>query len=638
MSILGELQLANGQAWVELFEIDATAQGGDITRFHAGTNGLRQPVVWQGNTYEPFPIMATGFEASGQQMARPKLAVANVNGLISAMLMQADLLGAKVIRRRTMVKYLDDVNFPVTQKPTPAVLTFTRSSTATYYGSDGLLKTAAANQPRIEYDPLTLAVRGLLIEEQRTNSCLWSQEFENAAWNVASAAGLTITTNAITAPDGTMTADKLAETATTDIHSRRQTGLPTGSVRRFSIYAKAAERTQFRAWSFSGGDTNQQSFDLSAGTCTGSLNPKIEAAPDGWWRCSFDIPAPHATVSIGPNNGAISTASYAGTAGAGIYVWGAQCEVGAFATSYIPTTTAAVTRAVDSVQVSNFASIGYSAAEGTLALDTFGQPVGSVAAGLFLSGGFSQSIYLQKSGTNLQWIVQNGGGVQAALSGPSVTGAVNRSALGFAENSFAASTNGAAAVTDSAGTMPVGINSLWVGGNLAGSNNWNGYITRLRYYPRRLTNAELQTVSGGGTVADMPAFELDASGGSLNVYTLAQWNPTADPNSYLPDDIWYISQKTTENAQVVEFELASPVDLEGVMIPGRQIQPNLCAWRYRGEGCGYAGGPVADANDNPTSILANDRCSKRTSGCKLRWGSNAELPFGGFPGAGLVRR
>ena len=145
-------------------------------------------------------------------------------------------------------------------------------------------------------------------------------------------------------------------------------------------------------------------------------------------------------------------------------------------------------------------------------------------------------------------------------------------------------------------------------------------------------------VTGTGSVDDLPGFELDTSDGTLKVYTLAQWNPTADPNSHLNDEEWYISQKTTENAQVVEFELASPIDLEGVMIPGRPIQANLCWWRYRGEGCGYAGGPVADANDNPTTILANDRCSHRPSGCKLRWGSNAELPFGGFPGAGLVRR
>lgn len=229
MSIFGELQHQNGGAWVTLFVLDATAQGGAVTRFHAGTNGLQEPVVWQGETFDPYPIQASGFEVSGQQLPRPKLVVANVSGLVSAMLMQTDLLGAKVTRKRTMVKYLDAVNFP-------------------------------------------------------------------------------------------------------------------GSV-----------------------------------------------------------------------------------------------------------------------------------------------------------------------------------------------------------------------------------------------------------------------------------------------------NPDADPNMHLADDVYYVAQKTNENAQLVEFELGSPIDLEGVTVPRRQIIANLCMWRYRGEGCGYAGGAVADANDNPTGVLALDRCSKKLSGCKLRFGEYAELPFGGFPASGLVR-
>lgn len=114
-------------------------------------------------------------------------------------------------------------------------------------------------------------------------------------------------------------------------------------------------------------------------------------------------------------------------------------------------------------------------------------------------------------------------------------------------------------------------------------------------------------------------------------------NPTADPSSYLPDEVFYIMQKTREDNTVVEFELGSPLDLQGIMIPRRQIVGTVCAWRYRGEGCGYAGPAVADENDVPTSVLANDKCSKKTSGCKLRFGANAVLPFGGFPAAGLIR-
>ena len=101
-------------AIVELFELDLTALGGELLRFHAGTNALLQNVTWAGNVYTAFPVAASGFEFNGQgQAPRPKLQVSNVIGSITALVLQyADLVGAKVTRRRTLVKYLDSVNFP----------------------------------------------------------------------------------------------------------------------------------------------------------------------------------------------------------------------------------------------------------------------------------------------------------------------------------------------------------------------------------------------------------------------------------------------------------------------------------------------------------------------------------------------
>jgi phage-related protein len=99
---------------VELFELDATAIGGSVVRFHNGSNGLRSNVVWQGNTYSAFPIEATGFEFNGRgQLPRPKVKIANVTGLVGVLTRDyGDLLGAKLTRRRTLAKYLDAVNFP----------------------------------------------------------------------------------------------------------------------------------------------------------------------------------------------------------------------------------------------------------------------------------------------------------------------------------------------------------------------------------------------------------------------------------------------------------------------------------------------------------------------------------------------
>lgn len=114
-------------------------------------------------------------------------------------------------------------------------------------------------------------------------------------------------------------------------------------------------------------------------------------------------------------------------------------------------------------------------------------------------------------------------------------------------------------------------------------------------------------------------------------------NPTADPNVHFDDEIWFIDRKASVNSVFVEWELAAAFDLAGVMLPRRQVIQNVCTWRYRSAECGYAGGPVADVNDAATGDPAKDQCGKRLASCRLRFGTYAELPFGGFPGAGLVR-
>lgn len=113
--------------------------------------------------------------------------------------------------------------------------------------------------------------------------------------------------------------------------------------------------------------------------------------------------------------------------------------------------------------------------------------------------------------------------------------------------------------------------------------------------------------------------------------------PGADPHAKFPDEIWYVDRKASENRESVSFELASKFDLAGVMIPKRQIIANICQWRYRSTECGYTGSNYWDANDNVVGTLAQDKCGKRISSCKLRFGAAGELPFGSFPGAGLTQ-
>ena len=112
---------------------------------------------------------------------------------------------------------------------------------------------------------------------------------------------------------------------------------------------------------------------------------------------------------------------------------------------------------------------------------------------------------------------------------------------------------------------------------------------------------------------------------------------TADPNARFPTEIWYVDRKSTENRDVVEFELASKLDLAGQMIPRRQIIANVCQWQYRSAECGYTGSNYWNINDLPVGTLAQDVCGKRVESCKLRFGAAAELPYGSFPGAGLTQ-
>ena len=114
-------------------------------------------------------------------------------------------------------------------------------------------------------------------------------------------------------------------------------------------------------------------------------------------------------------------------------------------------------------------------------------------------------------------------------------------------------------------------------------------------------------------------------------------NPSADAGQYFPDDIYFIHRKAAENKIHIDLELAAPFDLAGVALPRRQVVANVCSWRYRSAECGYAGGAVADINDVATADLSRDRCGKRLSSCKLRFGANAELPYGGFPATSLIR-
>lgn len=108
-----------------------------------------------------------------------------------------------------------------------------------------------------------------------------------------------------------------------------------------------------------------------------------------------------------------------------------------------------------------------------------------------------------------------------------------------------------------------------------------------------------------------------------------------DANAHWPDEKWFVQRKVSESKLFVTFELSTPFDLDGVTLPKRRALRYACPWQYRGVECGYTGGPVADAKDQPTADPALDKCGKRVSSCTLRYGGSSDLPYGGFPGLTL---
>ncbi|WP_229679263.1 phage minor tail protein L [Dyella caseinilytica] len=118
--------------------------------------------------------------------------------------------------------------------------------------------------------------------------------------------------------------------------------------------------------------------------------------------------------------------------------------------------------------------------------------------------------------------------------------------------------------------------------------------------------------------------------------------PGADPSQEFPPDIWFIERKASESSDFVQFELSSPLDFGQQQLPGRQIIANSCTWLarggYRGPYCGYNGPPVAKVDNTPTDDPAQDACSGMVVACKLRFGANNKLNFGGFPAAQLMNQ
>ena len=242
--------------------------------------------------------------------------------------------------------------------------TWFRNSVANRTQSNGNIGSVAANVPRLSY--MFGSCPALLLEPQRTNTVLFSEDLTTANW---AKARLTITGNSIVSPDGNTTADTVTATAETGQHNV-QNGAHTATTTTASIYAKKGTHNFLQIFS---GTSSQAfaNFNINTGVVGtfGTLaTASIQNAGDGWYRCSITITSPPSGSTFRwamvTSASAVYAESWTATGSENYYLWGGQVEEGAYATTYIPTGAATATRLGDYFRRSNIRTNGLISASG----------------------------------------------------------------------------------------------------------------------------------------------------------------------------------------------------------------------------------------------------------------------------------
>lgn len=366
-------------------------------------------------------------------------------------------------------------------------VTVTRAlNTATRINSSGLVVGVNADLPRFDYDPITKVCKGLLIEETRSNIQLQSEDFATT-W---SPSGINVSTNSTIAPDGNLTADTLTATASPGNIAYLQ-AVTNGATYTFSLFVKklSSDTVQLNFANVAAGPVF--TFSTESFSTVASWTTSIQKLDNGWYRIS-------ATRA--------SNTTFAGMQiriannGEAIYAFGAQMEAGAFATSYIPTTTTSLTRNADNVGMtgSNFSSwytpnsaIFFSAAlgaynasshncAGSLANNANTQYLDYRLNDRFvgtarLTGNAGQLIQLQTASLN------------------------TRAKLGTSNNNtvrLAGAMNGNAVVASAIAGTFAGAEKLNIGRRFDGAVDYlNGWAVSVYSYPLTITDAELRAFS-----------------------------------------------------------------------------------------------------------------------------------------------
>ena len=407
-----------------------------------------------------------------------------------------------------------NLNFSKHQKLDPRV-TFTRTTSGTRVNSDGLVEVVPAYEPRFDFDPVTGECLGLLVEESRTNLVTYSENID--FYDEPSGYQINVATNTTPSPDGNSTADSFLGTGVSGRATLQYTTppLPTDTKLCCSVFIKpingfdqvTLETANYSGWA----DTGYIKFDLSTKEI---LEDTVQGGgiieyPNGWLRIYL--------ISTTNSNGTargfyVNLIDSVVQTNEGVYLWGAQIEAGAFPTSYIPTSGSTVTRTADNASIigTNFSS-WYNNTEGTVYADT---KINGVQTGrydrlwaitnsnlnfegisIYVAGpsgtpsGYTSSVTITNSATE-----QVGGTlVETALTTPRL-----KSVFAFKQNDCASAYNGQQRLVDSIvdlSSFTTPLDRLLIGQPQRFQGHSCMTISQLTYYPTRLPNAQLQTLT-----------------------------------------------------------------------------------------------------------------------------------------------
>jgi hypothetical protein len=358
-------------------------------------------------------------------------------------------------------------------------LTFTRASTtATYINASGYVTTAGTNVPRFDYDPTTLAPRGLLLEGTSINLVPYSNG-STAGWGIGGNRTPTNNTTDLVSPDGTNNATRLVcgTAGNYAAFATSITGLTGGATYTVSYWIRGPVGHNPRLYAVNG-----TVGDVTATSTTGTYNNT------GWTRLTQTYTLPAATTQVYVYFMSVNIV----TTGDTFYVYGFQMETGAGASSLIPTGASTATRNPDNCELLDLTTMGFNASEGTIYHDVGARTNASGRAYTFLPASGGNNQIFEGSGTAFN--VYSSGSFVAQIGSQPVTAL--KIAAAYALNDYAVSVSGGAVTTDTSGALPTSLTKLTIGGSIINSAAYmNGCIRVFKYWPTRLPNAQLQSLT-----------------------------------------------------------------------------------------------------------------------------------------------